>query len=216
MGDARRRGAAVPFTPRRLRYDTGVSRALRLPTNAELCAQADALPEPLVGEVIDGVLYTMGRPSPSHANVEEGVILDLRGGSKGGGAPPSGWYTKLEVEIRFPTDEKVIPDVSGWRSERIRGHRNDNPIRVSPDWVCEVLSDSTRPKDLGPKRDLYARQGVGHLWLVDPEARVLEAFALEADGRWKLLASFVDEQVARVAPFEEIAIALERWWLVEE
>ena len=193
-----------------------MSEALRLPTNAELCDEADALPEPLVGEVIEGMLYAMPRPTPAHAHVEEGVILDLRGGPRGGSPPPPGWFIKLEVEVRFPTDEKVVPDVSGWRDARIRGHRNDNPIRVTPDWVCEVLSDGTRRKDLGPKRDLYGRQGVGHLWLVDPAARVLEAVALETDGRWKLLASFVDDAVARVAPFEEVPIALERWWLVDE
>jgi Uma2 family endonuclease len=193
-----------------------VSTALRRPTNAELCEQADALPEPLVGEVIDGTLYTMARPTPAHANVEEGVVGDLRFGPKGGGPPPSGWYIKLEVEVRFPNDEKAIPDVSGWRDERIRGHRNDNPIRVVPDWVCEVLSDATRRKDLGPKRDMYARHGVRHLWLVDPDAHVLEAFALEADGHWKLLGSFVEDQVVRVAPFEEIGIALDRWWLRDE
>ncbi|MEO7093859.1 MAG: Uma2 family endonuclease, partial [Polyangiales bacterium] len=98
-----------------------MSTAARRPTNAELCDQADSLPEPLVGEVIDGVLYTMARPTPAHANAEEGIILDLRGGPQGGGPPPAGWYIKSEVEVRFPNDEKVIPDVSGWRDERIRG-----------------------------------------------------------------------------------------------
>lgn len=193
-----------------------MSTAERRKTNAELCAEADALPSPLVGEVIDGVLYTMARPTPAHANVEEGIVLDLRGGPLGGGPPPSGWYIKTEVEIRFSNDEKAIPDVSGWRDERIRGHRNDNPIRVVPDWVCEVLSDGTRRKDLGSKRDMYARQGVRHLWLVEPDAHVLETFALEADGRWKLLGSFVGDAVARAAPFEGTPLALDRWWLRDE
>jgi len=193
-----------------------VSTAERRKSNAELCADADALPAPLVGEVIDGVLYTMARPTPAHANVEEGIVLDLRGGPRGGGPPPSGWYIKLEVEIRFPNDEKAIPDVSGWRDERIRGHRNDNPILIAPDWICEVLSDGTRRKDLGPKRDMYARHGVRHLWIVEPDAHVLETFALDSDGRWKLLASFVGDSPARAAPFEGTPLALERWWLRDE
>jgi Uma2 family endonuclease len=194
-----------------------MSTAARRKTNAELCAEADALPPPIVGEVIDGVLYAMGRPSPSHQNVEGGIIVDLKGGPRGGGPPPpAGWYIQLEVEIRFPNDEKAVPDVSGWRNERIAGHRNDNPIRVVPDWVCEILSDSTRPKDLGPKRDMHARHGVKHLWIVEPEARVLETFALDADGKWKLLASFVGDAAAHAAPFEETALTMERWWLREE
>ncbi len=193
-----------------------VSTAERRKTNAELCAEADALPPPLVGEVIDGVLYSMPRPSPAHANVEEGIVLDLRGGPRGGGPPPADWYIKIEVEIRFPTDEKAVPDVSGWRSGRIRGHRNDNPITIVPDWICQVLSDGTRRKDLGPKRDMYARHGVCHLWMVDPTAQVLETFSLESDGRWKLLASFVGDAIARALPFEETPLSLERWWLRDE
>ncbi len=190
--------------------------AARLPTNAELCVQAEALPDPLVGEVIAGALYTMGRPSPAHASVEEGLIIDLREGRRGGGPPPSGWYFKIEVEVRFPSDEKVVPDVAGWREARIEGHRNDNPIRVVPDWVCEVLSDSMRKKDLGVKRDLYARQGVGHLWLVEPEEHRLEAFSLDEQGRWVLLGSYFEDAVVDVAPFLGVPMAIGRWWLETE
>ena len=112
--------------------------AKRLKTNAELCEEADALPEPYVGEVIDGVLYTMARPTPAHANVESEIGGHLRFGG-GGGSPLAGWYIQAEVEVRFATDEKCVPDLSGWRNERIAGHRNDNPILITPDWVCEIL-----------------------------------------------------------------------------
>lgn len=193
-----------------------MSSAARSFTNAELCEQAGALAEPLVGEVVDGVLYTMGRPAPAHANVEKGVLIDLSGGPRGGGPPPLAWYIQAEVEIRFANDEKAVPDVSAWRSERIAGHRNDNPIRIVPDWVCEVLSDSTRKKDLGPKRDMYARQGVGHLWIVDPDAHVLEAFVLGSERRWELLGTWVEDAVAEVAPFDGTPLSLGRWWLRDE
>ena len=98
-------------------------------TNAELCAQADALEPPLVGEVIDGVLYTMARPTPAHANVEVEIAGDLKRGSRDGGGAPPGWYVQAEVEVRFPNDEKAVPDVAGWRAERIAGHRNDK-VRI--------------------------------------------------------------------------------------
>jgi Uma2 family endonuclease len=192
-----------------------VTTAVPLLTNAELCEQADALAPPSVGEVIAGVLYVMGRPPPAHASVEEGLIIDLKEGRRGGGPPPEGWYFKLEVEVRFESDEKVVPDVAGWLNHRIAGHRNDNPIRVVPDWVCEIVSDSTRRKDLGPKRDLYAQQAVKLLWLVDPQTRQLEAFALGPDGRWVLLGSWFDDAVVSCPPFEQTPLAMSRWWLVD-
>jgi Uma2 family endonuclease len=193
-----------------------MSTAARRPTNAELCAEADALPEPLVGEVIDGVLYTMGRPKPAHANVEAEIATDLRRGARGGGPPPTGWFIQAEVEVRFPNDETVIPDISGWRVERIAGHRNDNPIRIVPDWVCEILSPGTRTKDVGPKRDMYARQRVRHLWIVDPDERVLEAFVLGSDGRWVLLGTWTEDATVDVAPFEGTKLSLATWWLRED
>jgi Uma2 family endonuclease len=192
------------------------SGAPRRLTNAELCEKADALPAPLVGEVIDGILYTMGRPTPAHATVEVQLGSDLVTGRHGGGPPPSGWYIRPEVEIRFPSDEKTVPDLSGWYNDRIAGHRNDNPIRIVPDWVCEILSDSTKKKDMGVKRELYARHGVGHLWLIDPEEHWLEAFVLEPDRRWKLLGMWVEADVAIIPPFTETKLALANWWLTEK
>ena len=190
--------------------------ARRIRSNADLCREAEDLPPPLVGEVIDGVLHTMGRPPPAHANIEGGIVIDLREGRRGGGPPPSGWYIQAEVEVRFPNDEKAIPDVAGWRNERIKGHRNDKPIRITPDWACEILSDSTRRKDLGPKRTMYARHGVGHLWIVDPSTRQLDAFALDPGARWVLLGSWFDDATVEVAPFEGVPLELCRWWLVDE
>lgn len=190
-----------------------MSTAVKRKSNRELLAEVAALPERLTGEVIDGELYVMSRPTPAHQEVEAGLMSSLKFG--GGGPPSPGWYFQHEVEILFPSEELAVPDVSGWRNERIAGHRNDNPIEIVPDWVCEVLSDSTRRKDLGPKRDLYARHGLKHLWLADPEAQVLEAFALN-DQRWTLLGTWTGAaQVTGVAPFPEMRFDLARWWLTE-
>lgn len=191
-----------------------MSVASKLKTHAELCLEAASLPEPLVGEVIDGVLYTMARPSPAHSSVETALTSQLRFGG-GGGGPAVGWYIAAEVEVRFPNDETCVPDVSGWRSSKISGHRNDNPIRVTPDWACEILSDSTRKKDLGPKRDMYARQGVTHLWIVEPEAHVLEVYSLGAARRWELVGTWVEDSVVSAAPFEALKLQLSSWWLKE-
>lgn len=185
----------------------------RRKSNLELLGELDALPENMTGELIDGDLFVMGRPSPAHQQAESELRSELtRGGPRG--PPPGGWYFQQEVEIRFNTNETVVPDVVGWRTERISGHRNDNPILITPDWVCEILSESTRRKDLGPKRALYARQGVGHLWLVDPASQVLEAFVHEK-GRWSLLGTWSGDTIATgIAPFETMHFELATWWLI--
>lgn len=187
--------------------------ALKLPDNWALRKELEELPDNLVGEVIGGVLYTMGRPRPSHARVERSLGTDLGDGRPGGPPPPSGWEILPEVEILFPNGESAVPDLSGWRLERIAGDEIDqNPVTVVPDWVCEILSTSTRRKDLTVKRTMYAAQGIAHLWIVDPDARQLDAFALR-QGQWTFLKSFFEDDTADVAPFEGTPLLMSNWWL---
>ena len=82
---------------------------------------------------------------------------------------------------------------------------------LAPDWVCEVLSPATRQIDLGAKRDIYAREGVAWLWLIDPEARTLEAFELK-QGRWVHLATLTDDAVVSLPPFEAASFSLGVLW----
>jgi Uma2 family endonuclease len=180
--------------------------------NWELRKELDKLADNLVGEVIGGVLYTMGRPRPAHAKVEIAIGTDLGEGRLGGTPPPSGWVILPEVELLFPNGESAVPDLSGWRTERIEGQLEDNPVTVAPDWVCEILSSSTRRKDLTVKRTMYATQSIPHLWIVDPDARQLDAFALE-QGRWVLLKSYFEDDTADVAPFEGTPLLMSNWWL---
>ena len=93
----------------------------------------------------------------------------------------------IEPELHLGPDV-LVPDLAGWRRERMGEYPDAPAIELAPDWVCELLSPGTRRFDLTEKRALYGAQGVGHLWLVDPEAQTLEAFELRA-GAWVLVAA---------------------------
>ena len=80
---------------------------------------------------------------------------------------------------------------------------------LAPDWVCELLSPGTH--DLTEKRDLYGETGVGHLWFVDPEARILDVFE-NRGGAWTQVAAFKDEDEVRAVPFDAIAFRLSTLW----
>ena len=82
---------------------------------------------------------------------------------------------------------------------------------LAPDWACEVLSSSTRKVDLHEKRPVYAREGVAHLWLIDPTDRTLEAFELH-DGQWLLIASAKDDEPVSIRPFDAITFSLGDLW----
>jgi len=130
-----------------------------------------------------------------------------------GDGGPGGWWILDEPEVHPGNSNKdvVVPDVAGWRRERLPTLPETAHIAIAPDWTCEVLSPSTRTLDIGPRRALYGRKGVGHLWLVDPEARTLEAFE-PRDGQWVLIATLTGADAVSVPPFDAISFPLSNLW----
>jgi Uma2 family endonuclease len=119
----------------------------------------------------------------------------------------------IEPELHFVRDREVaIPDIVGWRRERLPRLPDDQRFEVVPHWLCEILSPSTESKDRRIKLPLYARCGVRHVWLVDPIARTLEAYSL-VEGAWKAIGAYRgDETAVRAEPFVEIGIDLASLW----
>lgn len=84
-------------------------------------------------------------------------------------------------------------------------------MSLAPDWVCEVLSPSTRKLDREAKLPVYAREGVRHVWLMDPRTRTLEVFGLR-DGRYEALLTHVGVAPVRAEPFDAVELDLEFIW----
>ena len=175
-------------------------------------ADLEALPESVVGELIAGVLHTFPRPRPRHARAASGLGGDLVGPYDRGRGGPGGWWILDEpgVALAALDIEEIVPDLGGWRRERLPA-LPEGSITLAPDWVCEVLSPTTRAHDLKRKRPLYAQAGVGWMWIVDADARTLTASRLH-DGRWLELGSWSDDDVVRIEPFDAVAIHLADLW----
>lgn len=184
--------------------------ALRRATYADL----EAVPSHLVAEIVDGVLETHPRPSPRHGAAAGRLGTKLGGPFDIGENGPGGWIFIPEPELHLGP-HVVVPDIAGWRRERLPTEPSTAFIEIAPDWVCEIVSPSTERLDRGPKRRIYAKAGVGHLWLLDPRARVLEAFA-NAAGQWLLLATFGPGEEVRVAPFDAVGFPLDALFPFDE
>jgi Uma2 family endonuclease len=176
-----------------------------------VAAYRDA-PSNMVAEILDGELSLMPRPRPRHAKASFRLAGTLRGFSDPEGDEPGGWLMMVEPELHLGARPDVLePDLAGWRRERLPEEPEEAAIRTPPDWVCEILSDSTEAMDRGPKRRIYRREGIGHLWLCDPRIRTLEVYRLES-GRWSELDTFEGDVKVRAEPFEAIEIDLGRIW----
>lgn len=174
----------------------------------------ERLPENLVGEILDGELHVQPRPSGPHALAETGVAADLVNPFDRGRGGPGGWWILIEPELHLGR-HVLVPDVAGWKRERMPQIPRDQRFNIAPDWVCEILSPSTARKDRIRKMRIYAEQVVAHCWLIDPLARTLEVFILR-DGRWQLEDSFEDDAKLRAVPFEAVELELGLWWTPED
>jgi Uma2 family endonuclease len=177
-------------------------------------ADIEAAPDHLIAEIIDGELVTQPRPTPRHNAAAGNLVVELAGPFQRGRGGPGGWVFLFETEVKFG-DDILVPDVSGWRVERLTGHPDTNYISVRPDWVCEVLSASTEVRDRTAKRRIYADAGVPHLWLIDPRQQFLEAFAL-SNGQWVLSGSWRSDETVRAAPFDAITFSLADLWPLDK
>ena len=167
-------------------------------------------PAHLVAEIIDGTLHTHPRPAPRHATATSRLGFELGGPFDRGRGGPGGWRILDEPELHLG-EEILVPDLAGWRRERMPELPDTAYFTLAPDWVCEVLSASTRKVDLQRKRPIYAGAGVAHLWLIDPVDRTLEAFEL-LDGQWLLIASAQDDAPVSIRPFDAITFSLGELW----
>ena len=155
-----------------------------------------------VAEVIAGTLHTHPRPAARHAWASSGIGAKVNPPFNYGDGGPGGWWIVFEPELHLGEDI-VVPDLAGWRRETMPEYPDAAYFTIAPDWIGEVLSPSTRRPDKGEKRDLYAREGVRHLWFVDPDARTLEAFELQK-GRWLLLTTLAGDAPVSLPPFDAI------------
>jgi Uma2 family endonuclease len=169
-----------------------------------------AAPEHMVAELVDGRLRLQPRPRVRHAIVASSLGEEILGPFQKGRNGPGGWWILAEPELHLG-EHVIVPDLAGWRRTRMAVPPDAAFLTLAPDWACEVLSPGTRRLDLTRKRAIYAEHGVAHLWFVDPDARTLEAFALDSGG-WRLAAALGGAEETRVAPFDAVAFPLDALW----
>lgn len=173
-------------------------------------ADLEAVPPHLVAEIIFGRLETHPRPVPKHATAHNSLSHELTGPFQKGRGGPGGWVFMTEPELHLGP-HVVVPDLAGWRRERMPYLPSKAYIEIAPDWVCELMSPSTEKVDRGPKRRIYGTFGVGHLWYLDATAQLLEVFALR-DKQWVLHETYENSDDVAAPPFDAVTISLSDLW----
>ncbi len=167
-------------------------------------------PPHVVAEIVDSVLYQSPRPALPHAAAAAVVGEELGPPFKRGKGGPGGWIILHEPEIHLLADI-VVPDLGGWRRSTLPILPEDAYLVVRPDWVCEVASPSTRALDRGRKLEVYQREQVAHVWIIEPLDRFLEV--LELDGEtYRIVQRVSGDTPARLRPFDAIEFDVAALW----
>lgn len=172
------------------------------------------LPENIVGEIINNALHTHPRPAPKHARAYSALGYRIGGPYDGGLDGPGGWWILDEPELHLNNDI-LVPDLAGWRRERMPALPETAWFELAPDWICEILSPSTARVDRVLKMPVYARENVQHLWLVDPDLQTLEVYALDTSRKqphWLLLDSLEGDATVCQSPFDATEFSLGSLW----
>jgi len=165
-------------------------------------------------EIVGGAIVEKAAPSFEHGDAQRAASSFVNSFHREGGDGPSGWWIGVEVDIELEAHELYRPDVSGWRRAKVPLRPRGWPVRIPPDWVCEILSPSTAARDLGPKLRSYHRHRVGHVWIVDPEHEVLTIYRHAAEGYVVALTAGAHEIVA-AEPFERLPLRVGAFFGVE-
>ena len=173
-------------------------------------ADLERVPDTMVAEIVDGELFASPRPRPRHAVAASVLGSDLNPPFQQGRGGPGGWWILFEPELHFGEDV-LVPDIAGWRRDRMPGMPDEAYFTLAPDWVCEVLSPHNERHDRVRKLPVYARVGVRHAWLVDPLDRTVEVLRLEAS-QWTAVATYREDEIIKAEPFEVVEIDLLPVW----
>jgi Uma2 family endonuclease len=169
-----------------------------------------AVPPHLVAEIIFGELLTFPRPAIPHARAASKLGARLDGSFDSDLGGPGGWILLFEPELHL-ADDVLVPDLAGWRRERLPVLPQDAAFTLAPDWTCEVLSPSTAGVDRVEKMQIYARERVSHVWHVDPLAQSLEVFRLDG-ATYRVISMWRGDALVRPEPFDAVPLELGALW----
>jgi Uma2 family endonuclease len=167
-------------------------------------------PENKVAEILDGELFLSPRPAAPHAVSASGLMVRIGGPFDRGPGGPGGWWILPEPELHLG-DHVVVPDLAGWRRERMPRAPSDAFFTLPSDWICEILSPSTARIDRVQKLRIYHEAGVAHVWLVDPLQRTLEVLR-SGDSGWVIVSVLAGRDLVHAEPFDAIPLELGALW----
>jgi Uma2 family endonuclease len=176
-----------------------------------------ALPEHVRAELIHGSIVEKAGPSAEHSGSQFALstVIGHRFQRRPGGRWPGGWWFATEAEVEYEAHEVYVHDVAGWRRDRVAERPIGRPVRIRPDWACELLSPSNAKRDLVDKFQVLHRNQVPFYWIADPIEHTLIVHRWQPKGYLVTLTASAGD-VVRAEPFEAVELRVATLFGIED
>lgn len=161
-------------------------------------------------ELIDGEVFCLASPSYKHQTAVTEILVHMGNWFKGKKCRPV--TSPFDVTLEKSKDNICVvqPDILVICDT---GRINDKGRYMGvPTLAVEVLSDSSKSRDMIKKLDLYMQTGVREYWLVDTEKREVYVYSFEkraADNEISEYMIFKNNEIVRSKAFEGLEIKLQ-------
>ncbi|MFQ5638686.1 MAG: Uma2 family endonuclease [bacterium] len=156
-------------------------------------------------EIIDGELYMTPSPLTVHQYILTNLGLEIGNHVTQNNSGRIFW---APLDVLLSPYDIVQPDIL-FISNKNKNIITEKNIQGAPDLVVEILSSSTKERDLGMKKKLYARSGVREYWIIDPEEQKIEVFSL-SNHDYKLLKAYQKNQLLSSSVLPGLSIPLSK------
>ena len=158
-------------------------------------------------EILEGELAVTPSPNRAHQRVSRNFLFMLHTHVREWNL---GEVFSAPFDVILEKTSVVVPDLLFVSRDRL-GVVTDRGVEGAPDLIVEIVSPGTARRDRVEKAQLYARHGVPHYWLVDPDAHSIEAFEL-AGGQYRRTAHVAADVTFTPPLFPGLTISLSSLW----
>lgn len=157
-------------------------------------------------ELVNGEVAVSPSPTPDHSFIDTKLRIIL------------GQYVEEhdlgnvygDVDTIFGEHDVRRPDILFFSKARLH-LVGGKAMKGPPDLCIEIISPSSTKTDRADKFEQYRAGGVAHYWIVDSEAKTVEAYSLQ-EGIYALCGRGKGDDVVSLPPFADLQIALQRIW----
>lgn len=161
-------------------------------------------------DLINGEIVAQAAASPKHSLFQTELASILvnwnKKQRKTDDSNPPGWKIMVEAGVEYDNHNSFIHDIAGWKIENwkqfYKSEPEKPPVRLKPDWVCEILSSNWKT-DTYYKLNTLQQYKIPFYWIVDLKASIITVYEFENDSlKYRLYGTFSLENTPAVfAPF---------------